>query len=226
MPLPTTAPLLAAGRYLVFHEGHECGEERWRIERTPEGMVATGEQVVDAPHPHPQRNEYRATLATEPRVRVTGLEILWAVGQRTLRAVHAADAVRWRVRIETEAQVREQEGDYPDYCEVDFGTPLFNTFTLSRYSFQPGSEIEFPVLMIGPPFMGVTPTRQKYQCVEAGTLELPFGRLAARRYVMSYPERAEAAAFSFWADEQDVVLEYHAGLDPLNPWMRLVEFRR
>jgi len=226
MPHVATTPLVAAGRYAIFHEGRECGQDRWRLERTPRGVVATSEQVVEAPHPHPQRQEYRVELTTEPRTRVAGLEILWTVGQRTVRAMHAADGPRWRARIEVQGKVREQQGDYPEACEVDFGTPLFNMFTLSRYSFQPGSEIEFPVLVIGPPFMAVTPMRQKYRCVESGTLELPFGRVPGRRFVMSDPERPESAAIAFWADEHDVVLESWQGLDASNPWMRLVDYAR
>ena len=34
--------LVAAGRYAIFHTGRECGEERWRLETVPGGIVATG----------------------------------------------------------------------------------------------------------------------------------------------------------------------------------------
>ena len=58
---PTTA--VARGRYALFFSGHECGEERWTIEETSDGVVVTGEQQMVAPHPFPNRNAYRVTLA-------------------------------------------------------------------------------------------------------------------------------------------------------------------
>src|SRR2546426_12834140 len=92
------ARLVAAGRYVIFHAGRECGEERWRIETAPAGLVATGEQLLAPPHPFPSTQEYRVTL-TDTR-RVTGLEILWTVGGRRPRAVHAAGQRTRRARVE------------------------------------------------------------------------------------------------------------------------------
>jgi hypothetical protein len=224
--MPLVAQAIASGRYLIFHEGRECGEERWRLESAGEGLVATGEQVVWAPHPFPNRQEFRVTLALTPRWRVSGLEVLWTVGARTLRAIHAADAARWRARVEAEGHAREQEGDYPDFCEVDFGSHLFGMITLGRYSFQPGSELEYPVLAIGPPAMAVTPDQRRLRCVEAGERDLPFGRVKARRFEESNPSRPDEGGYSFWADEHDVVIESYEGLDASQPWMRLVEYRR
>src|SRR5712692_10590440 len=104
--------VIAAGRYVIYHAGRECGEERWRIESTAGGLIATGEQVLEAPHPFPSRQEWRATLTK--RWRLSGLEILWTVGRRTLKAMHGADGALWRVRIEYGGQVREQHGDFPE----------------------------------------------------------------------------------------------------------------
>ena len=70
----------AAGRYRIFFSGRECGEERWELSSAPGGFVVNGEQVLVSPHPFPSRQEYRATLTMEWRV--TGLEILWTVGER------------------------------------------------------------------------------------------------------------------------------------------------
>jgi hypothetical protein len=215
---------VAAGRYSIFHAGRECGEERWRIEVGPEGLIATGEQVLGPPHPFPSLSEYRVTLTDA--MRVTGLEILWTVGAHRLRATHAASGRTWRAQIETQGRVREQQGDFPDGCEVEFGTHLFNSFILARRDFQVDGEHEFPVLRIGPPWMAVTPERMLYRCVERGTFAAPWGGVPAKRYVLSLPPRPEQEGYTFWADERDVVLESYEGLDTSRPWMRLTELTR
>ena len=201
------------------------GEERWRLASSADGgMVLTGEQVIAAPHPFPHRHEFRATVDAAGRVR--GVEIEWTVGTRALRAVHAAEGARWRVRIDYQGETREQEGDYPDRCEVDYATPLFHAFILARRDFALGGEHEFPVLRIGPPWMAVSPERMKLRCVEIGTLETARGRIPARRYIASLPPADEEEGFTFWADEDGFVLESCEGLNPSRLWMRLVEFRR
>ncbi len=222
-PLFTTR-LVAAGRYRIFHAGRECGEERWRIETAPEGLVATGEQLLGPPHPFPSASEYRVTLTGA--MRVTGLEILWTVGPRRLRAVHAASERTWRARIEAQGGVREQQGDFPDVCEVEYGTHLFNAFILARRDFQVGGEHEFPVLRIGPPYMAVTPERMLLRCIGRGTFDAPWGAAPAKRYVLSLPQHPAEEGYTFWADEHDLVLESYEGLDTSRPWMRLVELTR
>jgi hypothetical protein len=221
---PSVDTTILAGRYALFHAGEECGVERWRIEAQGSRLVATGEQETVPPHPFPSRHQYRATLTRDWRI--TGLEVIWMVGPRLLRATHAADGGTWRVRIEYGGQVREQHGDFPDYCEVEFATHLFNTFVLARRDFQPGGEHEFPVLRIGPPMMAVTPDRMLYRCVEKSVFAGPAGTVPARRYVVSTPPRGEDEGYAFWADEDGVVLESYEGLGQLRPWMRLVEYRR
>jgi len=216
--------LLAAGRYVIFNAGRECGEERWEILATPEGYLVTGEQEVVPPHPFPNRQEYRGTLG--PDWRPAKLEILWRVGERRLRATHRTEGGMWRVRIEYGGQVRDQEGDFPDLCEVEYGTHLFNTVMLARRDFQIGGEHEFPVLRIGPPLMAVSPERMLYRCVQRGSVETPFGAVAAKRYVVSLPPGPEEQGYSFWADEDGLVLESYEGPDRSRPWMRLVELRR
>ena len=218
------AQLVVAGRYAIFHAGRECGEERWRIESAGEGFVAWGEHLTEAPHPLPNRQEFRVALSE--RWRVTAVEILWEVGPRTLRATHAADGERWRVRVEYQGEVKEQEGDYPAFCEINHPSHLFDTFTLSRLGFEAGSEHECPVLLIGPPWMAVAPDRQRVRCLETRELETAFGRMRAKRYALSHPPRSEDEGYSFWADEHDVVLESCEGLDAARPWMKLVEYRR
>jgi len=227
--IPVTDPRRAvvtglSGRYVLYHAGMECGEDRWRIEGTSEGMVMIGEQETIPPHPFPNRHAYRVTLTREWRI--TGLEVLWTVGARTLRATHAADGPLWRARIEYGGHFREQEGDFPDYCEVDFATHLFNTLILTRRDFQVGGEHEFPVLCVGPPLMAVTPDRMLYRCVEKGTFESPRGAVPAGRYVVTLPSREGDEGYMFWADEAGIVLESYDGPDPARPWMRLVEYRR
>ena len=212
------------GRYVLFHDGVECGEERWRIETVVGGLVATGTQEMTPPHPFPNRHDYRATLTRDWRI--TGLEVVWTVGPRVLRARHGADGAMWRVRIEYGGQVREQEGDFPPGCEVEYATHLFSTFILARRDFQVGGEHEFPVLRIGPPYMAVTPDRMLYRCEETGSFPGPAGPVSARRYLVSLPSRGAADGYSFWADEDGVVLESYEGLDRSRPWMRLVELRR
>ncbi len=218
---PTT---VASGRYALFFGGHECGTERWRLESGPDGYVITGDQELIQPHPFPSRQEYRATLTRDWRL--TGLEILWQVGGRTLVSTHRAGGDMWRVRMEYEDHVKEQEGDFPAFCEVDYGTHLFNTIVLARRDFQLGGEHEFPVLRIGPPYMAVTPERMLYRCIEQRALATPFGTVNAKRYVVSIPPAPEDQGYAFWADEDGFVLESCEGVDDSRPWMRLVEYQR
>jgi hypothetical protein len=82
------------------------------------------------------------------------------------------------------------------------------------------------VLRIGPPWMAVTPDRMRIRCVERGTREQPWGAVAARRYVLSLPPRPEEEGYTFWADEDGMVLESYEGLDLSRPWMRLMELTR
>ncbi len=213
---------VASGRYLIFCQGRECGEERWEIERVPTGLIAAGEQETVPPHPFPNRQAWRVTLTREWRP--TGLEILWSVGGREVRATHRAEGGRWRVRIEYAGQVKEQEGDFPDGCEIDYGTHLVSVFVLARRDFGIAGEHEFPALRIGPPYMAVTPERMLYRCVEAGTLDTPFGRVAAKRYQVSVPGRDDEG-YAFWADERGVVLESYEGVKAGWPWMKLVEYQ-
>ena len=220
--LATAPALIAAGRYVAFHAGRECGEERWRIESSATGIIATGEHLLESPHPFPNRQEWRATLT--PDWRVTGLEIFWSVGERQLHAVHGADGERWRARFEYGGQTREQHGDYPDICEVDYVSPLFNTFYLARRDFALEGEHEFPVLRIGPPWMAVSPERMLVRCVERGPIETSRGRVEGRRYVVSLPPRTEEEGYTFWADRQGIVLESFEGPEPSGPWMKLVEY--
>jgi hypothetical protein len=215
-----------AGRYVIFSGGRECGEDQWSLAASGDGYVLEGRQSTARPHPFPSRQDYRATLTADWRL--TGLEILWAVGERVLRATHAADAGRWRVKIEHQGQTREQHGDFPDFCEVDYGTHLFHAFVLARRDFALGGEHEFPALRIGPPIMAVTPERMLYRCTEIGTFEGPWGPVAARRYVVSTVGTGAAAeeGYAFWADEDGFVLESYEGFEPAHPWMRLVELVR
>jgi hypothetical protein len=219
--------ILAAlsGRYAIFHGGIECGEERWELRPDDAGgVVATGAQETLAPHPYPSRQEWRATL--DRGGRLSGLEILWTVGAPALRAIHEAREGRWRVRIERGGEVREQQGDYPEGCEVEFGTHLANLFILARRDFAVDGEHEFPVLRIGPPWMAVSPERMRIRCVERGRFAGPEGPVAAKRYVVSLPPRPEAEGYTFWADEDGFVLESYDGPDTGRSWMRLVEVRR
>ena len=216
--------LLLAGRYRQWFAGTPCGEERWSIDVTQDALIAQGEQVLAAPHPAPGRIEYRAALTHDWRV--TGLELLWSVGDRRLRALHTSSAARWHARIEYDGHAREQEGDYPGACEVDFVTHLFSTFLLQRRDFALGGEHEFPALLIGPPMMAVTPGRMLYRCVERGTFRSPAGPVAARRYVVSRPPEPEGEGYTFWADDDGIVLESYEGLDTSRPWMTLESFTR
>ena len=222
--LPFVRGRTVRGRYAIFHAGIECGEDRWQIEHAGERLIVTGEQQMVAPHPFPNRQQYRATLSDAWRP--TSLEVLWEVGGRSLRALHAAAGARWRVRLEYGGETREQEGDFPDYCEVEFTTPLFNTFVLARRDFAEGGEHEFPVLRIGPPLMAVSPERMLYRCVERGEHAAPGGPVPAKRYVLSLPPRGEDEGYTFWADDDGIVLESCEGLDLSRPWMRLVELSR
>ena len=212
------------GRYALFFSGREVGEERFRLERTADGWLITGAQELVAPHPFPNRQEYRVTLT--PEWRPISLEVHWHVAGRSLIATHRADGPMWRVRVEYAGHVKEQEGDFPAVCEVEYGTHLFNTVILARRDFALGGEHEFPVLRIGPPYMAVSPDRMLYRCVERRAFEAPWGRVEAKRYVVTIPERGEHDGYTFWADEDGFVLESYEGIEPSRPWMRLVELHR
>jgi len=215
---------VASGRYALFHDGQECGGERWEIVRTRDGFTIVGEQELEAPHPFPSRQEYRATLT--PEWRPSGLDVIWTVGERRVVAMHRADGGTWRARIEYGGQVREQQGDYPEFCEVEYTTHLFNAVILARRDFQVGGEHEFPVLRIGPPLMAVTPERMLYRCVERGRFAAPLGEMNARRYVVFLPSEGEDSGYTFWADDDGFVLESYEGHDRTRPWMRLMEFHK
>ena len=216
--------LPVSGRYALFSGGAECGEERWELSGSADGYVVAGVQEVTAPHPIPNRQEYRVTLSRSWRP--TGIEIRWHVKDRLLAALHRADGVMWRVQIDYAGQRKEQEGDYPEFCEVEYGTHLLNTVILARRDFQLGGEHEFPVLRIGPPYMAVSPERMLYRCVEQGEYQAPHGAVSAKRYVVTVPPQTESEGYSFWADEDGFVLESYEGIDPARTWMRLVEQKR
>lgn len=220
----TSRTLVASGTYAIFHAGQPCGEERWQLESGPDGLVASGEQVLAAPHPFPNRHEYRVALTRGWRV--TALDVRWAVGDRRLAATHRADGPRWHGRIETAGHAREQQGDYPEYCEVEYPSHLFNGFVLAKREFATLGEHEFPVLRIGPPMMAVSPGRMRYRCVEAGRFEAAGMARDAKRYVLSLPPEPETSGYTFWADAHDIVLASFEGLDLARPWMTLVEYRR
>jgi len=148
------------------------------------------------------------------------------VVERRLHAVHAAEGTRWRAKFDYAGEVREQQGDYPDLCEVDYVSPLFHTFFLARRDFALGGEHEFPVLRIGPPLMAVTPERMIYRCIERGVFRTALGEFNAKCYIVYLPSQGEQDGYTFWADEDGFVLESYEGHDRSRPWMRLVEFRR
>lgn len=224
MDSATQNRLTLEGRYVIHHGGHECGEEQWRLEGSSERIVVTGEQELIAPYPMPNRQAYRAVLT--PEWRLVGLEIMWSVGERELRAIHEADGLRWHVKIEHGGTVKEQQGDYPLVCEVESPTHLTTMFILAKKDFQLDGEHEFPALRIGPPLMAVNPERMLFRCVEKGSFEGPNGPVSAKRYVLSLPPRGEDEGYTFWADDDGVVLESYEGTGTSQPWMRLVEYRR
>jgi hypothetical protein len=213
-----------SGRYAIHFAGRPCGEERWSLERSRAGEVATGEQVTRAPFPFPSTLEWRATLSREGRL--GGLEVRWRVGERLVEATHAADGALWRVRIASQGHVREQEGDYPPRAHVVLGAHAFHTFAFRSLVLEPGAEHDVPMLAIGPPWMAVDPGRLLVRCTEARTLETPMGPIAARRVEVLDPGRGRTEAFAAWIDEHDVVLASHEGEGDALPWMTLVEYVR
>lgn len=213
--------LVRAGRYAIFANGIECGGERWTLEAAEDGLIVTGAQETATPHPFPSRLEYRVTLTLGWRV--TGIEMRWTVGAREIRALHHAEAERWRARIESGSESRTQEGDYPGVCEVEIPSHVSAMFVLAHRAFRIDGEHEFPVLRIGPPVMAVSPERMKLRCVAAATIMSPRGPVAAKRYVASLPPRGEDEGWTFWADEDGLVLESFEGPEPGTPWMRLVD---
>ena len=218
------ASLVAAGRYVIFHGGVEAGEERWSVESAPDGgAVARGEQVLAAPHPMPSELEWRVRLSE--RGRVTALEAEWRVGTRTVRAEHAAEGDTWRARLLYGGHKREQEGDFPVFAEVAFGSHVLHTVMLHRYALAPGAEHEFPALVIGPPWLAAEPGRQRVTCTASEIRDSPAGRVTARRIEVSDPSGA-VPAFAAWLDEHDVVLESYEDATSSEPWMRLVEYQR
>jgi len=221
---PAPGTVVAAGRYVLFFGGRECGGERFEITHAGDGYAIQGEQVMGPPHPLPNRQEYRVQLTAEWRP--TGLDVIWHVGERRLVATHRADGAMWRVRIEHDGQVREQHGDFPGVCEIEFTSHLANLVILARRDFQVGGEHDFPVLRIGPPLMAVTPERMIYRCDERASLATALGARDAKRYVAWLPSEGKDAGYTFWADADGFVLESYEGHDRDRPWMRLVELAK
>jgi hypothetical protein len=218
------ASRVASGRYAIFHDARECGEERFEIQHAGDQLVASIVHELRAPHPLPNRQAYRVALSTTWRP--LGLDVQWSVGQRVLNASHLAQDGRWLVRIAYQDQTRDQEGDFPEGCEVEIASPLALRLILARRDFQFGGEHEFPVLRIGPPLMAVTPERMRLTCVERGERPAPWGIVAAKRYVATWPPREAAEGYGFWASEDDWVLEAFEGAEPGRPWMKLIEMKR
>lgn len=225
MSAPTGASaLVAAGRYVIFHAGVEAGEERWSVEAAADGgVVARGDQLLSAPHPLPSELAWRARLSAHGRL--VELEADWRVGTRSVRAEHRASAERWHARVQSGGHTREQEGDFPPYAEVVFGSHVLHTVLLRRYVLEPGAEHEFPALLIGPPFFGVEPARQRLVCTARETRRTPAGGFAARRIELSDPVGA-VVPFAAWIDDHDVILESYEDTHSREPWMRLVEYSR
>jgi hypothetical protein len=224
MGLIGAASLVASGRYAIFHGGEEVGEERWSV--TPAidgGAVARGDQVLLSPHPLPSMLEWRARLS--PLGRVTAIEASWKVGERAVRAEHAADGDLWRARILYGGHTREQEGDFPAFAEVLIGSHVLHTVMFHRYVLAPGAEHEFPTLVIGPPWFAAEPGRQKLTCTAKGERQASGVRHTARRIEVSDPHGA-VAPFAAWIDEHDVVIESYEDTHGDAPWMRLVEYKR
>lgn len=213
-----------SGRYAIFFGGHECGSERWEMTAEGDGLVIRGEQETVAPHPMPSRHEYRALVGADGRLE--GLDVIWTVAGNRLEATHRADGAQWRVRIDYGGQTREQHGDYPAFCEIEFPSQLFHFAILARRDFAVGGEHDFPVLRIGPPLMAVSPERMLVRCIASGTYLTPRGEVAAKRYVLSLPPRGEDEGYTFWADTDGLMLEAFEGASPERTWMRLVEYRR
>lgn len=212
------------GRYELFADGVACGEERWRIEaREGDAAEASGEQETRAPHPFPSLTSWRAALS--PLRRVTAIEIDWRVGDRRLRASHAAAGDLWRVRVEHQGHTREQEGDCPSFCEILFGSHVFLSLALQRYVWAPGAAHEFPAIVIGPPWMAAEPGKQRVRCTAAMDRDTPFGPRRARRLEVQ-DLGSSAPPFVVWASEDDLVLESFEDEAERQPWMRLVEWER
>jgi len=222
--LPGAAALPASGRYAIFHAGIESGEERWSVEPAADGgVVARGEQVLRAPHPFASDLEWRARLS--PEGRVCALEVDWRVGMRSLRAEHATEGGRWHARIAYGGHAREQEGDFPSYAEVAFGSHVLHVIVFRRYELTPGAAHEFPVLNIGPPWFAAEPGRQRLACTAVGERGTPAGRSSARLIEVSDPGGA-VPPFAAWVDEDGVVIESYEDTRSFEPWMRLVEYQR
>ncbi len=216
-------PPRVAGRYESYLAGQVCGEERFELLRAADGaLVATGEQLLEAPHPLAGQTRYRAVVS--PEGRVLEVEIDWLVGTRALHAQHRAEGGLWHVRIDYAGHVREQEGDYPPACEVMFNSPLFQSFAFAHYVLALGAEHEFAALLIGPPYMAVEPGKQQLRCTCAKEIETAFGLLPARAIELHDPSGTELPSL-IWIDAQDRVLESRDGLAVDSPLIqRLVEW--
>jgi hypothetical protein len=147
------------------------------------------------------------------------------VGTQSVRAEHAAAGDLWRARIMTGGHTREQEGDCPSFAEIVFGSHVLHTIMLHRYVLAPGAEHEFPSLIIGPPFFGAEPGRQRVVCTDEGVRPAPTGNVKSRRVEISDPNGA-VPPFAAWLDEHDVIIESYEDTTSSEPWMRLVEYKR
>ena len=221
--MTATLETSAQGVYRLHHEGAPSGSERWRLARSAQGWLAEGEQEWTAPFPYPNTQRWRAVLSKGWRV--LALDVEWMVGERRLRATHRAEGEQWTGRVEVAGEGREQQGNYPYSAQVEFGSPLFDTFTLLGRGFGPGTDEEYPLLSIGPPMMAVTPGRQRCRFLERGEVEGPSGPLEAWRWRITRPDRDPAESYSFWSDREGIVLQSFER-EGEKPWMRLVEYER
>ena len=222
--MTATIETSAEGLYRLHHGGAPSGTERWRIARAAEGWLAEGEQVWEAPFPYPNTQRYRVALS--PQWRVMALDVEWVVRERVLRATHRVQDELWTGRVEVDGEAREQQGNYPYSAQVEFGSPLFNTFTLLGRGFGPGTDEEYPLLTIGPPMMAVTPGRQRCRFLERAERDTPAGRVEAWRWRITRPDQDSTTDYTFWSDREGIVLESSEHQDSDTPWMRLVEYRR
>ena len=146
-----------------------------------------------------------------------------------LIAVFAGALLTWvtfnTIVTESKGSRGLQEGDFPAYAELAFGSHVLHTVMFRRYALEPGAEHEFPALAVGPPWFAAEPVRQRLLCTEAGTRELRGTRLSSRRVEVRDPQGA-VPAFAAWLDEHDVVLESYEDTHTDEPWMRLVEYGR
>ena len=211
-PRPTSSP--AATR--IFHPGEECGEERWRMEalRRRAGRAPASRSSV-APHPFPNRQEYRVTLTRGDGAR-PALEIALDGG----RAHAVAHASRRRARCgacgsSTAARSASRRATSRTFCEVEYAHASVQHRHPGAPRLRGRRRARVPGAAHRPAVHGGVARSACCTAASRRGRSTPRSARSTRSATWSAcRRRGEDEGYTFWADEDGFVLESYEGLEP------------